>query len=292
MKKFKNIAVVLRGHVRTWHFNAPKVFDFYDSIAENVDYYFITWDSSNTDRIEGTFKDQNLIHFQILNWQLENSILTGGSQAGKWYNGHLGPPFMNMLALPHIRRQEKHLGNKYECVFDTRPDVLPVRNIYIKGEFTGEPVPLTKPKDKSVYVTGLELQTNLSPDNHKTGLQDIAIKDWCLYMNSDVYEVMTNRYHKDHFVYTLGTGPGTQIELREYIAENNMHLCTNDWVKAYMMRPCVYQLDWLDSQSTGALIDCSNTWQSLDPVEKIALCERYGISLSDYVDTPSITCKI
>ena len=62
MKKFKNIAVVLRGHVRTWHFNAPKVFDFYDSIAENVDYYFITWDSSNTDRIEGTFKDQNLIH--------------------------------------------------------------------------------------------------------------------------------------------------------------------------------------------------------------------------------------
>ena len=38
MKKMKNIAVVLRGQVRTWHFNAPKVFDFYDKIADNVDY--------------------------------------------------------------------------------------------------------------------------------------------------------------------------------------------------------------------------------------------------------------
>ena len=44
----KNIAVVLRGHVRTWHFNAPKVFEFYNSIADNVDYYFTTWDTSNT----------------------------------------------------------------------------------------------------------------------------------------------------------------------------------------------------------------------------------------------------
>jgi len=26
--------------------------------------------------------------------------------------------------------------------------------------------------------------------------------------------------------------------------------------------------------------------------DKIADCERYGISLSDYADTPSITCKI
>ena len=45
MKKMKNIAVVLRGQVRTWHFNAPKVFDFYNEIADNVDYYFVTWDT-------------------------------------------------------------------------------------------------------------------------------------------------------------------------------------------------------------------------------------------------------
>ena len=54
--KLDHIAVVLRGHVRTWHYIYPMVFDFYDSIAENVDYYFVTWDTSNTDGIVETFK--------------------------------------------------------------------------------------------------------------------------------------------------------------------------------------------------------------------------------------------
>ena len=74
MKKMKNIAVVLRGHVRTWRFNAPKVFDFYNEIADNVDYYFITWDTSNTEGIEETFINQNLVHFQIVSHSLHNSL--------------------------------------------------------------------------------------------------------------------------------------------------------------------------------------------------------------------------
>ena len=63
--KWNHIAVVLRGHVRTWHFIYPLVFKFYESIAENVDYYFITWDTSNTNGIEETFEGKNLIHFQV-----------------------------------------------------------------------------------------------------------------------------------------------------------------------------------------------------------------------------------
>ena len=59
--KLKHIAVVLRGHVRTWNFCAPKVFDFYNQIAEDVDYYFIVWDTSNTEGIKETFKDQKFI---------------------------------------------------------------------------------------------------------------------------------------------------------------------------------------------------------------------------------------
>ena len=76
MKKMKNIAVVLRGHVRTWHFNAPKVFDFYNEIADNVDYYFITWDTSNTEGVEESFTNQNLIHFHILGHSMHNAELS------------------------------------------------------------------------------------------------------------------------------------------------------------------------------------------------------------------------
>ena len=38
-----NIAVVLRGQYRTWGYVHPVVFDFYDKIAKNVDYYMVTW---------------------------------------------------------------------------------------------------------------------------------------------------------------------------------------------------------------------------------------------------------
>ena len=288
----KNIAVVLRGHVRTWHFNAPKVFEFYNSIADNVDYYFTTWDTSNTDGIEETFEYQNLIHFQIVSHSFENAILTEGDFKGKWYNGQLGPPYMNMMILPHLRRREKQLETKYDCVFDTRPDVLPIRQKILFGEDAGKEISITKPEPNSIYITGLEVQLNLSSGLPTSSTEDIAIQDWFLYMGSDEFEKFSMRYHSDNFIYTMGTGPGTQIELREYIFVNKMYLCIQDWSRGYMMRPNVFRLDWLDSKDLTTILDTNREWPDLLKDKKIENCERYNIALSDYMDTPSITCKI
>ena len=288
----KNIAVVLRGHIRTWHFNAPKVFEFYDSIADNVDYYFTTWDTSNTDDIEETFEYQNLIHFQIISHTFENAILTEGDYKGKWYNGHLGPPYMNIMILPHLRRREKQLGDKYDCIFDTRPDVLPIRQKILFGDDAEKELAVTKPEPNSIYITGLEVQLNLSSGLPTSSTEDIAIQDWFLYMGSDEFEEFSMRYHSDNFIYTMGTGPGTQIELREYIAVNKMYLCIQDWSRGYMMRPNVFRLDWLDSKDLTMILDTNREWPNLLKDEKIENCERYNIALSDYMDTASITCKI
>lgn len=288
----KNIAVVLRGHVRTWHFNAPKVFEFYNSIADNVDYYFTTWDTSNTDGIEETFEYQNLIHFQIVSHSFENAILTEGDFKGKWYNGQLGPPYMNMMILPHLRRREKQLETKYDCIFDTRPDVLPIRQKILFGEDAGKEISITKPEPNSIYITGLEVQLNLSSGLPTSSTEDIAIQDWFLYMGSDEFEKFSMRYHSDNFIYTMGTGPGTQIELREYISVNKMYLCIQDWSRGYMMRPNVFRLDWLDSKDLTTILDTNREWPDLLKDKKIENCERYNIALSDYMDTPSITCKI
>jgi|TARA_R110000823_G_scaffold192883_1_gene324454 hypothetical protein len=291
--KLKHIAVVLRGHVRTWNFCAPKVFDFYNQIAEDVDYYFIVWDTSNTEGIKETFKDQNLIHYQIVSHTFDTSELSKGDMLGKYYNAHLGPPFMQTLIIPHKKQREKELGYTYDAIFDSRPDVLPIRKHILHGKDTGSYIPFVKPEYNSVYVTGLELQTNQSEQSgSKSGKKDIAIQDWFLYMGSNEFEQMAQRYHPDRHVYTDDNGPGTQIELREYAEVNNLFICTSDWVRAFMMRPSVYRLDWLDSKDDSELITTANLWQDLDRDEKIALCERYGISLSDYMDTPSITCKI
>ena len=61
---------------------------------------------------------------------LENAVMSKGEFHGKWYNGHIGPPYMNSLILPHLRRREKKLNKKYDAIFDSRPDVLPIRQRY------------------------------------------------------------------------------------------------------------------------------------------------------------------
>ena len=285
----KNIAVVLRGHVRTWNFNASKVFDFYNKIADNVDYYFTTWDTSSIDGVKETFEYQNLIHFQIISSELDNSILDEGKFEGKYYNGHLGPAFMNTLILPYKRLREKELNQKYDCVFDTRPDVIPQRIKHIWGDRAGMPIEIIPPTKDTVYTTGLELHTNLS--DHKQD-KDIAIQDWLLYCDSDTFEKTTLRYHSDKHLYEIGNGPGTQIELREYFSQNEMFLSVTDWVRAFMIRPNVFKLDWKDQQDEEKIIKISNEWSTLDSEVKTNLCKHYGVSVNDYADTPSVTCKI
>ena len=279
MKKMKHIAVVLRGHVRTWHFNAPKVFEFYDEIADNVDYYFTTWDTSNTDDVKETFNKRNLIHYQIISANLEGGDSI--NDIGKYYNGSLGPAFMNTLILPYKRLREKELNQKYDCVFDTRPDVMPTRLDILRGDEAGTYITFLKPAKNSVYVPGLELQN-----------EDIALADWLLYCDSDTFEKTTLRYHANKYLYAIGNGPGTQIELREYITANDMHICVSDCIQAFMTRPNVFTLDWKDQKDKSSIIETSGKWPALSSHIKTDMCERYGISLSDYVDTPSITCKI
>ena len=73
---------------------------------------------------------------------------------------------MNMIMAPHIRRQEKRLkdNTKYDCIFDSRPDVLPVRN---------KDLSITYPDPNTIYFSGLEMQTNM-----KTNKLDVAMQDW------------------------------------------------------------------------------------------------------------------
>ena len=150
----------------------------------------------------------------------------------------------------------------------------------------------SKPEPNSIYITGLEVQLNLSSGLPTSSTEDIAIQDWFLYMGSDEFEKFSMRYHSDNFIYTMGTGPGTQIELREYISVNKMYLCIQDWSRGYMMRPNVFRLDWLDSKDLTTILDTNREWPDLLKDKKIENCERYNIALSDYMDTPSITCKI
>jgi hypothetical protein len=288
-KEDMRIAVMLRGHVRTWNYIYPLVFDFYDNLAGTVDYYFCTWDTSNTKGVEETFKGKNLISFQILPHDFEPPArhIQDDVTLGKYYNAMLGPPYMNKMMEPYLDAKEKEMGKFYDAIFDTRPDVLPSIKLY--------PKKLTPifPESNTVVVTGLEFQTNLTMSNNpKSGMKDIAVRDWFMMMCSKEFRKMASRYDSDNWLYKAGEGPGCQIDYREYVTAQNLKLCTSDWVQALMIRPNCFTLDWLYRNDTEEIQSRSPEWALLEKEEKIRLCERYGVALSDYTDTFSATCKI
>ena len=256
-KEDMRIAVMLRGHVRTWHYIYPLVFDFYDNLGGTVDYYFCTWDTSNTKGVEETFKGKNLISFQILPHDFEPPArhLKDTGMLGKYYTSMLGPPYMNKMMEPYLDAKEKEMGKFYDVVFDTRPDILPA----IKNELT----PIF-PELNAVVVTGLEVHTNLTIPSHDS----------------------------DNWLYKASEGPGCQIEYREYVTAQELKLCTNDWIQAQMIRPNCFALDWIYRNKADAIQVSAMEWAPLEKEEKIRLCERYGVALSDYTDTHSATCKI
>jgi hypothetical protein len=277
---------MLRGHVRTWHYIYPLVFDFYDNLADTVDYYFCTWDTSNVNGVRETFKDKNLISFQIVPHNLEPPAkhLQDDATLGKYYNSMLGPPFMNKMMEPYLDLKEKEMGREYDAIFDTRPDILPS----IKNELT----PIF-PEANTVVVTGLEFQTNLTiPANPKSGMKDIAVRDWFMMMQSKEFRKMATRYDSDNWLYRASEGPGCQIEYREYVSAQELKLITSDWIQPNMIRPNCFTLDWLYRNDVESIQASSSGWAPLDKEEKIRLCERYGVALSDYTDTYSATCKI
>lgn len=282
--KLDNIAVVLRGHVRTWHYIYPMVFDFYDSIAENVDYYFITWDSSNTTDVQKTFKDQNLIHFQIVAKDICD---------GEYYDSFTGPGFMGAMILPHLTAKEQTLkNNRYDAIFDSRPDVIIERTKVIHGDNTGENLPVVVPEHNSVHVPALEVHINQSskPDV-RSGLPDIAIQDWFLMFSSESYRQVLDRYlHQNQL--QDESKPGSQIEYRQLLENKQINLCTSDWFVAKMARPTCFELTWDLRNDFAEIIHKSNEWPETDAEKKKELCIKYGVALPDYMDTPSLTCKI
>ena len=42
----KRLAVLLVGEYRTWPISSTAIFNFFNNRAEQIDYYFVTWDKS------------------------------------------------------------------------------------------------------------------------------------------------------------------------------------------------------------------------------------------------------
>lgn len=252
------IAVMLRGHVRTWKFIYPEVFEFYESIAKNVDYYFITWRGSQAStNITATFEGR------ILAANVSIMPTTDFSM-----DSYKASSYLAYMLLPYKRAREKTVT--YDMVFDSRPDVVPVldksKHIFL-------------PNENTFYTTSFDLHFN-----QKTRFYDVAVQDWFFGSTSKVYDIMAQRFITDN-------EQGVQITIRSYAESNGLHVNMLPYVKAYMARPNV-----TDIMSDGR-IDVSylgtqmSNWMLLDSQSKLDYCAKNNIVQSDY-ETGSQTCSI
>jgi hypothetical protein len=253
-----HIAVMLRGHIRTWRWIYPFVFDFYEKIALNVDYYMITWQGSqHYTNLYGSFENKNLIALRLL------------EPVSDFSDSYVNAAYHNYMLLPYKHEREKTI--KYDMVVDTRPDVIPVlqKNAHV-----------TLPEPNTYYTTQFELHHNFLHNEY-----DVAISDWFMISNSKVHDIMSER-----FIYS--NEQGNQVTIRHYAEQQGFSVNSLNYVKAFMARPNIHQaIDNNGKLDTTLLSKLCSEWAMLSKEEKLDIMNTLHIPTMDF-STGSRTCSI
>lgn len=259
----KHIAVIFRGHVRTWEYNYKTAFDFYDSIADNVDYYFVTWQMKNFygKSVIDSFENNNKRLIKFLDVYDEAH-----------YNSWKGPSWLNYSIIPYKLQREREV--KYDAVFDTRPDI-----IYEKVKYKA----INDVQPNTLYTTGFVCQ--MGPDNKR----HIGVEDHFFMSSSEVHNRMNTRH-----VYVDDIG--CQAKILEFAKDERINVVNLDWVNAAIVRPNTF-ISKPDPKTFFELhIDpryklIGQNWIDMTSDEKLAILQQFDIRIEDY-QTNSITAKI
>jgi len=251
-----HIAVVFRGHLRTWTLIKDHVLNYYDNLAKNVDYYFVTYKLPNKSSswVEKDFTKRNLISF------LEVPIYE------PLYSSYIGPAWLNYNVIPYKRLRERHVT--YDAVIDTRPDIMVFNTLHKK---------FIIPENNCLY-TKLELHTN-----NITKKLDIALQDWFFVSKSNVFDIMATRFVTHNL-------EGTQISIRKFAENENIKIRTHDMVQTVITRPNIAILARRDIGYRN-VNSISANWINLPKEEKLKFCLDAYIDPEDY-KTDCILAKI
>jgi hypothetical protein len=255
-----HIAVILRGHFRTWGYVHPAVFDFYDKIAHNVDYYISTWRHPDTgfQHIEDTFTNFNKNLVKILPVEIDALNFTSFK----------GVSYLAYNLIPYMRQRHKEVN--YDFVFNTRPDII----YRIKP---GHQVP--KLNSNTWYTTDYGVWDD-NDGNHRIGVED--------HLFAGAYDINTtmSMRHTYHDVI------GCHNSILQYARDENIHTAAMYWMEAHIVRPNAFELipdpmTYFDNDY-GSL---HMNWMNLPKEDKLNMLQKYNIREHDYI-TNSILAKL
>ena len=258
----KNIAVILRGHFRTFKYTHKMIFDFYDSIAENVEYYVSTWDTDGqiASRFKYLLESNNKTVIKILEVPAEE----------RYYNSWLGPSWLGYNIIPYKKLREREI--KYDAVFDTRPDIM----YQLKNkDFYIAPEPMT------LYTT-----RHMITDHAMDSKIRVGVEDWFFMSSSEVHDMMNCRFVETNEI-------GTHNKILQIATELNLNTVAMPWVECEIIRPNAFleipnQTEYFNNKINDRI---RFKWIEMTREEKIKILNDNNISLEDF-NTVSITAKL
>lgn len=184
----KRIAVILAGELRTWAMASKYIFKFYEGRAEQIDYYFVTWNVSTgtgeaktvtANDITASFDQHGVTLFK---YEIVELI---GRHRTTFYNHAWLVKMANILK----RETERDEDFVYDQVIDTRPD------IYLR-----KPSRDWQRVEDFFYVAGY-------PENNIDQNGFLGIPDYYFRTSSYSNDIMAERYTfkrpTDHY-HTVG----------------------------------------------------------------------------------------
>ena len=241
------IAVVIRGHLRTWNWVKHHLFHVMESRYTNIDWYFSTWQESTTpDRIERIHQD-----FQGRNFRFYNT--PGCHDWSSWS----GPGVLCEQVMDDVMKQS------YDFIVETRPDV------YIE---IPEHQPFPEVESNSVYFTGLDLVHTLVPGfsrmDHHFGAQD-----WFFLFSPEVFQ----RYAHRRFRPGPQDSHGDIIRIAQEHSINIYNM--SSIMRTVLIRPNIFE----NASDTSWIWGHGQQWIQASSEQKKHHLKLQNISFDDYI---------
>lgn len=222
MTKYKRMAVILAGEFRTWPKAAEYLFNLFDERAEQVDYYFVTWNVCTQQGELKSISDEDVLApFRAHNKTPYKHMVIEpiGKHRTTFWNQAWLAKVGNLLK----RRTEQAEDFVYDQVIETRPDIYLRRN----------PAVAWTPCIDFEYEGGRPVQ-----GENSDGWGFLTMPDFYFRTNSFTNDIVANRYSfkksKEH--YTVTWHVGWQFY--------NHHWTITNYLIIKLLKPRVYEEGW------------------------------------------------
>lgn len=255
MTKYKRIAVILAGEFRTWPKAAEYLFKLFEDRAEQIDYYFVTWNvCTQMGELKPVTDEDVLAPFRANNkmpYKYKVIEPIGKHRTTFWNQAWL-VKVGNILK----RRTEQAEDFIYDQVIETRPDIYLRRNPHVDW----------LPCKDFEYEGGRPIT-----GENSDGWGFLTMPDFYFRTNSYTNDIVANRYSfkksKEH--YTVTWHVGWQFY--------NHHWTITNYLIVKLLKPRVYEEGWPTRDykyfcpirpnfPDGMDLDAQHEWEVLQPL--------------------------